>query len=116
MPYQSIRSHIEQFLTGLTGQMQLWDNILHDLERLFAPRNISRLWKGIAIKLNQIPLQDGQPIPHEYEYLIDKYHISTRLSDKDDYTVLHQEGDLFIIQVEQLTVEEIPYLIVSRKG
>lgn len=114
--YQNISNHIEKFLTGLREQMQLWSNILNDLERLLAPRNISRLWKGITIKLAHVPLYEGQPIPSEYEYLINKYHISTRLSDQEDNTILHQEGDFFIIQVEQLIVEEIPYLIISRKG
>ncbi len=112
----SIISHSDDLLTWLNSELELLSNIKNDLERLLAPRNIARVWKDLDIRVTHIPLTRGKTLPDEYLYLLDKYHINTRITEQMDHTVLHEEGDIFIIRVEDESSEEIPYMIIGKKG
>jgi hypothetical protein len=57
----------------------------------------------------------GNQFPEEFVNLLDRYQVETRIAEQDR-TILHAEGDLFIIKVDELSEEEIPYLIVGMKG
>ncbi len=109
-------SQSDDLLNWLDSEIDLLSNIQSDLERLLAPRNIARVWKDMDIRVTHVYLTKGQPLPDEYLYLLDKYHINTRISEQVDHTVLHEEGDIFIIRVEDEKTEEIPYLIIGKKG
>ncbi len=112
----SIIAHCEDLLTRLDSEIELLSNIKNDLERLLAPRNIARVWKDLDIRITHIPLIRGLPLADEYLYLLDKYHINTRIAGGTDNTILHEEGDIFIIRVEDESSEEIPYMIIGKKG
>lgn len=99
----------------LDSYLSLLGNIRADLERLLAPRNLSRIWKGYGIRVERIPLETGQLFPEKYLYLLDEYQIETKTAPGPGNTILYQEGDLFIIQLDDLITLEIPYLIVSRE-
>lgn len=100
----------------LDSYLQLLGNIKSDLERLLAPHNISRIWKDINIRIDRILLTKGDLFPVNYLYLIDKYGIETHISEDISNTVLHEEGDIFIIRVDDDVEEEIPYLVLSEEG
>ena len=106
----------EKAVALLDGHLILLDNIRHDLERLLTPRNLTRIWKDFDIRVTHIPLTPGQVLPAPYLYLLDKYHIATRLVEEADNTILEAQGDIFLIRVEDESSEEIPYFIVGRKG
>ncbi len=112
----NIITHCEDLLTRLDSEIELLSNIKNDLERHLAPRNLARVWKDLDIRITHIPLTRGQPLADEYLYLLDKYHINTRITEEPDNTILHEEGDIFIIRVEDESSEEIPYIIVGKKG
>ncbi len=112
----SIITHSEDLLNRLDSEIELLGNIKNDLERLLTARNLSRVWKGLDIRVTHIPLNNGQPLADKYLYLLDKYHINTRISGEIDNTILEEEGDIFIIRVEDEVSEEIPYLIIGKKG
>jgi len=98
------------------AHFELMENIRSDLQRLLAPRNISRTWKDIRIRIDHIPLHKGKLFPVNYQYLLDKYAVETRITKQDNNLILHEEGDIFIIKVEDKTEEEIPYIIISQRG
>jgi len=112
----NILDHTQKLLNKLDSEIEQLNNIQTDLARLLAPRNIARVWKDLDIRITHIPLIEGKPIPSNYLYLVDKYSISTRITDQADNTVLYEEGDIFIIQVEDEIIEEIPYIIIGKKG
>lgn len=111
-----ITGHSQEVLKHLEAQIEILNNIQHDLERLLTPRNLSRIWRDFEIRVTHIPLARNQILPDEYLYLLDKYHINTRITEKDDNTVLYEEGDIFLIRVEDDLTEEIPYFIIGKKG
>jgi len=112
---------LKQFLSivnMLDNYLNLLANIRADLERILAPRNISRTWKDATVKVLRVPLEKNQAFPTEYLYLLDKHRIETRIAKagEEDNLILHEEGDIFIIRVDELLEEEIPYLVIAQKG
>ncbi|MGS0763885.1 hypothetical protein [Syntrophomonas curvata] len=112
---------LRQFLSiinMLDNHLNLLANIRADLERILAPRNISRTWKGTAVKVERIPLEKGQVFPPDYLYLLDKHLVETRIGKDGEEAnlILHEEGDVFIIRVDELVEEEMPYLLIVQKG
>lgn len=102
----------------LDNYLNLLANIRADLERILAPRNISRAWKEVAVKVERIPLEKGQVFPPDYLYLLDKHLVETRIAEdeQENNLVLYEEGDIFIIRVDELLEEEMPYLLIAQKG
>jgi hypothetical protein len=109
--FSSIIEVLDKYLNLLT-------NIRSDLERVLAPRNISRVWKEVTIKIEHIPLEKGQIFPLEYNYLLDKHLVETRLvpDEQTNNRILYEEGDIFIIRVDDLYEEVMPYLVIAQKG
>ncbi len=99
----------------LASYLTLITDIKADLERMLAPRNLSRAWKDMRVKVERVALEKGRYFPHDYLDLLDKYRVETRISEEPDNIVLYDEGDIFIIKVEDLCEEEVPYLVVSQQ-
>lgn len=116
--HNEVLKHLLTIVNMLDNYLNILANIRGDLERILAPRNISRTWKEVNIKVDRIPLQKGQVFPSDYLYLLDKHLVETHLcqDDQEDNLILHEEGDLFIIRVDELLEEEIPYLVIAQKG
>lgn len=112
------RQVIDQYLEVvnlLDTYLNLLANIRSDLERLLAPRNISRAWKDIYIKIDRIPLETGKVFPPQYQSLLQENLVQTKISEAAPNTILYEEGDLFIIKVDDQTAVEIPTLILAAK-
>ncbi len=116
--HNEVLKHLLTIVNMLDNYLNLLANIRGDLERILAPRNISRTWKEVNIKVDRIPLQKGQVFPPEYRYLLDKHLVETHLcqDSEENNLILHEEGDIFIIRVDELLEEEIPYLVIAQKG
>lgn len=103
-------SHLASEQLGLLQQLK------NDLERLLAPRNIARTWKDMGVRLLKLPLQKGQVFPQEYSHLLEQARIEIRTdASQPDLTILHEEGDLFLIKVLNSEQTEIPYMVITRK-
>jgi hypothetical protein len=118
---QQHAEHLASVGAAISDSIAAHSSILHntrvDLERMLAPRNISRTWRELAIKVDRIPIERGKPFPENYLYILDKHQVETRVSASYSHnTVLEEEGDLFIIKVGQLTDEEVPYMVIAQKG
>ena len=116
--HNEVLKHLLTIVNMLDNYLNLLANIRADLERILAPRNISRAWKELNIKVDRISLQKGQVFPADYLYLLDKHLVETHLCQdgQEDNLILHEEGDIFIIRVDELLEEEMPYLVIAQKG
>ncbi|MEN6326596.1 MAG: hypothetical protein ABFD18_10395 [Syntrophomonas sp.] len=108
-------ARLHQIGQMLASYFTLITDIKADLERMLAPRNLSRAWKDLRVKVERVVLDKGRYFPHDYLDLLDKYRVETRISEQPDNIVLYEEGDIFIIRVEDLCEEEVPYLVVSQQ-
>jgi hypothetical protein len=97
-------------------QLNYLGQLKNDLERLLAPRNVTRTWKDMGVRLLKLPLQKGRVFPEEYRHLLQQARIEVRTdANQPDFTILHEEGDLFLIQVLNSEQTEIPYLVITRQ-
>lgn len=104
-----------QVYNMIQSYLDLLVNIRVDLERILAPRNISRVWKNHEVRTERIALEKGHPFPAEYTFLLDQHQVETRCGSYEYPVVLYEEGDLFVIRVDQKTEYELPYLIIGRR-
>jgi len=111
---QVLEQHLQVF-NMIQSYLDLLVNIRVDLERILAPRNISRVWKNHEVRTERIPLEKGHPFPAEYSFLLDQYNVETRFGDYEYPVVLYEEGDLFVIRVDQQVEYELPVLIIGRR-
>ena len=110
-----VHSQLVNFSKMTGSYLNMITDIKTDLDRLLAPRNLSRAWKDMQIRVEHITLEKGHLFPYDYLELLDKHHVETRISEYASNTILHEEGDIFIIRVEELREEEMPYLVVSHE-
>ena len=97
-------------------QLEFLGQLKADLDRLLAPRNVSRTWKDMGVRLIKVPLQKGEVFPEEHIPLLGQARWEPRVdAARPDYTIVHEEGDLFIIQVLNEEQTEIPYMILTRQ-
>jgi hypothetical protein len=87
-----------------------------DLERILAPRNIKRKFQDIILRIDHTAITKGSPFPQEYYYLIESLAVETQENAESDGQVLHEEGDIFIIHLDDLKEEIIPKIIIAKKG
>jgi len=117
-----LNNHAHKKFLSIVNLLNTYLNILanskSDLERILAPHNITRIWKYTDIRITRIPLQKGKTFPSEYLYLLDKHQVETRIatSEEEDNLIVQAEGDVFIIRVDDLLEEEMPYMVVAQKG
>lgn len=110
------QDQVERMRTLAEGQLIFLGQLKADLDRLLAPRNIARTWKDMGVRLIKLSLQKGQVFPPEYIHLLEQARWECRNdASLPDYTILHEEGDLFIIQVLNEEQIEFPFMILTRQ-
>lgn len=92
-----VDSYLE-FISNLKGQ----------LYRELAPRNISRYFKELNLKIEHIPLENGQSFPHEYNYILQKSGIDLPSYSEKDLIIKESNGDLFVIHLDDILDYELP--------
>jgi len=112
---QEFREVLLHVANNLDSFSNLLSNIRADLERLLAPRNLSRLWKDLDVRVERIPLESGKPFPTRFLHLLDKNKLDQLPPGSEDIIVAYEEGDLFIIRVGNEQDEEMPYVNITRK-
>ncbi len=110
------QDQVERMRTLAETQLAHLGQLKSDLDRLLAPRNVARTWKDMGVRLVKVPLQNGQAFPSDYIHLLEQARWEPRTdTSRPDYTILHEEGDLFIIQVLNEEQVEIPFMILTRQ-
>lgn len=110
------QDQVERMRALAESQLVFLGQLKADLDRLLAPRNIARTWKDMGVRLLKLPLQKGQVFPTEYIHLLEQARWESRNDvSLPDFTILHEEGDLFIIHVLNEEQIEFPFMIMTRQ-
>lgn len=109
---QTTQEYLE-IINLLDTHLNLLASVRSDLERLLAPRNISRAWKDILIRIERIPLQKGQVFPADYKNLLQDNLVQRKTGAAIPDTILYEAGDLFIIKVNDQIIAELPHLVLA---
>jgi hypothetical protein len=100
----------------LDSYLELLINMQKELEKTLNPRNIKLNFQDMNLQIKHIPLMVGELFPPDYLYLTDKIPFETRKADASPYQILHEEGDIFIINLDELEEVLIPNFILAEKG
>lgn len=92
-------------------------NIKADLERILTPKSIAKSWPDMNISIQRFSLELGKPFPESHLFFIEEYQVEKHLDiEKKVASILYEEGDLFIIQLDDEQVVEMPNIIVSTRS
>jgi hypothetical protein len=103
-------------MDSLDSNLELLAAIKYELERLLAPRNIKRDFQDINLRIDHIAIATGALFPSDYSYLVDQKAIETQVAEVPEGRILYEEGDIFIIHLDEFRAEEIPKIIIAKKG
>jgi len=103
-------------IESLDSSLELLQDIREELNRRLAPRNIKNSFQDMDLRIEHVAIAAGSLLPPQYNYLIDEMAIGTEEADAPEGRILYEEGDIFIIYLDELKEAEIPKIIVTRKG
>ncbi len=112
----AIAKQLQLSLDMLDSLLTLLLGILEELKKPLNPRNISSNFSEIDIQIDYIPLKVGDLFPSHLLYLIPNGPIATQSSNARPNQILHTEGDIFIIKLDDLKEVIIPKVIIAREG
>ncbi|CFY01390.1 Uncharacterized [Syntrophomonas zehnderi OL-4] len=111
-----LKQQYEIMLENMDSYLQLLQDIKNELARTLAPRNIKRNFKDMDVRVEHIPINQGELFPARYIHLLDSSKIMGNESLEQDYIISEEDGDIFIFKLDELYEELIPHLLVTRKG
>jgi hypothetical protein len=100
----------------LNSYLELIQSMQAQLLKSLSTRNIKRNFQDINLHIDHIPLKVGELFPPDYLYMNDKTPFETQETDARPTQILYEEGDIFIINLDELQEELIPKVILSKKG
>ena len=111
-----VSQQYQLIVDSLDSSLDLLIAIREELEQTMAPRNIKRNFQNIDIKIDHIAIAEGALFPSDYYSLMEKMGIETQEAAVPEGQVLYEEGDIFIIHIDELEEAEIPKIIIAKKG
>jgi len=108
--------HYRVIIGMLASSLDLLIAIKEELEKKLDPRIIKRNYPDMDLEIKQIPIFSGALFPADYSYMLDKLSIETTAEDVNDGRILYEEGDIFIIRLNELQTELIPRIVIAKKG
>lgn len=100
---------------SLDSYLKLLRDSREDLNRMLTPYYIQKSFQGLELSIEHVTITEGSILPAQYYYLMNEMAIDTE-TDAPTGRILHEEGDIFIIRLNELTETEIPKIIIAKKG
>ncbi|MDD4802204.1 MAG: hypothetical protein PHF24_04595 [Syntrophomonas sp.] len=114
--YKETVSQFQLSFDMLDSCLNIINVIREEILKSLNHRNIKRSFPNINLRFNHIPLKIGQQFPADYLYLTNKSSFAFQLADAPPNQILYDEGDIFLINMDDLQEELIPSVILSKKG
>ncbi|MDD4775974.1 MAG: hypothetical protein PHG75_05655 [Syntrophomonas sp.] len=100
----------------LASEIAILATVHQEVAKMLDNRLLKNNFENLEIQVEHVAIQTGAQFPAAYAYLLDQFPIEVQAGDAPPGTVIHDEGDLFIIQVGEQSYHEIPRIIISGKG
>lgn len=111
-----LRQQYQQMLYNMDSYLELLMETKNELARALAPRNISRNFKDMDLRLERIPVNRGDVFPSRYLGLLPDLPTIDIEANNQNYIVEEEDGDIFILKLDEFHEELIPHIVLSRKG
>jgi len=110
-----LRQQYQLMLSNMDSYQSLLTEAKNELSRALAPRNISRNFKEMDIRLEHIPIAQGDVFPAAYLHYLPAFKEMAYEAPKQEFVVREEGGDLFIFRIDDLYAEIIPNIILDPK-
>jgi hypothetical protein len=96
--------------------LELLGKVKEELNRILSPHFIRNTFQNMDLRIEHAAISAGAQLPPQYNYLIDEIVIRAEAADAPPGRILYEEGDIFIIHLDELTEAEIPKMVIAKKG
>lgn len=110
-----LRQQYQIMLSNMDSYQALLTESKNELSRALAPRNISRNFKEMDIRLEHIPVAQGDIFPAAYLHCLPAFKETASEAPKQEFVVQEEDGDLFIFRIDDLYAEVIPNITLKPK-
>lgn len=101
---QKTQRQYEQILDTISSYQNALTEMKNQLAKTLAPRNLSRQFKDFEVRVEHVPLNQGEPFPSPYLDLLDHGHAKTG----QGFIIEEEDGDLFIFRLGDLKDALVP--------
>lgn len=111
-----LRRQYHLMLLNMDSYLELLLEAKNELARALAPRNLSRNFKDIELRVEHIIVNQGEIFPAFYLSLLPEVKDMDNDSGNQDYIVQEEDGDIFIFKLDDLYEELIPHIVLAKEG
>lgn len=111
-----LRQQYQLMLNNMDSYQALLQEAKNELSRALAPRNISRNFKDMDLRVEHIAVNQGEIFPARYLSLLPGLPDINTDASNQDYIVQEEDGDIFVFKLDELYEELVPNIVLGRKG
>lgn len=100
----------------LDAETEILESFSRQMEQMLDSRNLQSRFEDISPQIERVVINTGALLPSAGSGWIEKGLISTEVTEAPEGMILYSEGDIYIIRLGDLVYEEIPKIVVARKG
>jgi len=106
---QKMQQQYEQILTTIDNYQDLLAEMKNQLSRTLAPRNLSRQFKDMDLRIEHVVINKGELFPSDYYYLL---NIGDEQTERE-HIIENEDGDIFLFRLDDLKDALIPNIILG---
>ena len=100
----------------LDAETEILESFSRQMEQMLDSRNLQSRFEDISPQIERVVINTGALLPSAGSGWIEKGLISAEVAEAPEGMILYSEGDIYIIRLGDLVYEEIPKIVVARKG
>jgi len=106
----------QEILAVLDAETGALESFGRQMDQMLDSRSLQSRFEDMSPQIERIVIRTGHLLPPTGTGWIEKGLISTEVAKAPEGMILHAEGDIFIIRLGELVFEEIPKIVIARKG
>jgi hypothetical protein len=106
---QKMQQQYEQILTTIDNYHDLLTEMKNQLARTLAPRNLSRQFKDMDLRIEHVVINKGELFPSDYYDLLNIEDDQT----EQEHFIAEEDGDIFLFRLDDVKDALIPKIILG---
>lgn len=106
----------QEIQTILDAETEMLESFVRQMDQMLDSRNLQSRFEDSSLQIERVVIRTGALLPPAGSGWIEKGLISTEVAEAPEGMILYAEGDIYIIRLGEQVCEEIPKIVVTRKG
>lgn len=108
---EKMQQQFEQILTTINNYQFLLAEMKNQLAKTLAPRNLSRQFKDMDLRIEHVVINKGEVFPSDYYDLLNIEDDQTG----QEHLIAEEDGDIFLFRLDDLKDALIPKIILGER-